>query len=178
MSDIDRAGLFNTALHPHGAGGKFATTGGAGKTAPAKPGGQPAGKPAPVRHPKGSLAFDGRTGPGYGKPHGDRRVHRLQHALNRLGMRDAQGNKLVLDGKLGPRTTAAIRSLQRALGLRPDGVVTPELLRHLGRARSIAGLKKTLTPKVHHPRVRHPRQPHPHHPRPAKAPTQVVHVGG
>jgi peptidoglycan hydrolase-like protein with peptidoglycan-binding domain len=177
MSDIDRAGLFNTALHPHGTGGKFSTTGGAGKAAPGKTGTQPAGKAAPAR-PKGSLAFDGRTGPGYGKPHGDRRVHRLQAALNRLKMHDAQGRPLVLDGKLGPRTTAAIRGLQRALGLHPDGVMTPGLLRHLGRARSLAALKKSLMSKARKPREHHPRQPHPHHPRPAKAPTQVVHVRG
>lgn len=135
---------FNEGLHPRvksgtgggefssgGAGGGSAKAGAAKKTAPA----------AKSAHPHGSLAFDGHTGPGYGTPGGDKRVHSLQGALNRLGFTDGSGKKLADDGKLGPRTTAAVKKAQRALGLKPDGVVTPALLKQLEAAKHPADLK-------------------------------------
>jgi hypothetical protein len=72
-----------------------------------------------------------RTGSGYGQRGGDRRVKLLQTALNKLGLRDARGNKLDVDGKLGPLTTQAVKAAQRRLGLTPTGVVTPKLLKRL-----------------------------------------------
>lgn len=137
---------FNESLHPRvkaGTGGGEFTSGGSGgssakpstaKTATAK-------KPTAAAHPHGSLAFDGHTGPGYGEKNGDKRVHSLQDALNRLGFKDMHGHRLLGDGKLGPRTTAAVKKAQHALGLKEDGVVTPELLHELTSAKTVAALK-------------------------------------
>jgi peptidoglycan hydrolase-like protein with peptidoglycan-binding domain len=144
---------FDSALHPRApagatGGGQFAAGGAAGKAAPAKspPAKKTAAakKAAPGKQPAGSLSFNGKTGPGYGKPGGDKRVHALQKALNRLGLTDGAGKKLVDDGKLGPKTTAAVKKAQRALGLPADGVVTPKLLAKLVAAKS---LKKTTPVK-------------------------------
>jgi len=123
---------WNEALHPR-EGGKFAPKGGGG-----------AGKG------KGSsegLSYNGRTGAGYGKKGGDNRVSTLQKALNRLGLTDAKGNKLAVDGKLGPRTTAAIKKAQRALGLKADGVATPALLASLRDLKDIKDAKKKAPAK-------------------------------
>lgn len=80
-----------------------------------------------------TLGYDPRTnrGTGYGIAGGDARVKQLQEALNRLGLTDQSGNPLKVDGKLGPKTTAAIKKLQKQLGLRVDGQVTPELLKRI-----------------------------------------------
>jgi HK97 family phage prohead protease len=77
-----------------------------------------------------TLGYDPRSnrGSGYGTAGGDARVKRLQEALNRLGLTDADGKPLKVDGKLGPKTTAAIKKAQRQLGVTPDGKVTPALL--------------------------------------------------
>lgn len=119
--DMERA-TWNEALHPR-QGGKFAKKG-----------------TATQRDTSGSagLSYNGRTGAGYGKKGGDNRVHALQSELNRLGLTDSQGHPLKLDGKLGPRTTAAIKKAQRALGMKADGIATPALLQKL---KSTKGLK-------------------------------------
>jgi Putative peptidoglycan binding domain len=54
----------------------------------------------------------------------------IQEALNTAG-HDAGP----LDGQMGPRTRAAIKSYQQANGLAADGVPRPALLRHLQAAR-------------------------------------------
>ena len=135
---IERA-LFSENLHPRGtgaAGGQFVAKGsGPAKAPPARGGRTPAAGRKPK--PAGNLAFDGRRGPGYGQKHGDKRVKNLQTALNRLGLTDSSGKKLSVDGKLGPKTTAAIKKAQRALGLKADGVVTPALLAKLTKAKSL-----------------------------------------
>jgi HK97 family phage prohead protease len=138
---------FTEALHPRDAG-KFAVAPGPAKAAAAKKTAAPRKRAAAPAHPHGSLAFDGKTGPGYNTPGGDKRVHSLQQALNRLGLTDASGKKLVDDGKLGPKTTAAIKKAQRALGVKADGVVTPALLKQLTAAKSLksAAAKKTAAP--------------------------------
>lgn len=144
--------MFTESLHPRDAG-KFAVKAGPAKAAPAKAAPAkkttaPAKKTTAAAHPHGSLAFDGKTGPGYGVKGGDKRVHALQQALNRLGLTDAAGKKLVDDGKLGPKTTAAVKKAQRALGLKADGVVTPALLKQLTAAKSLhrPAAKKTAVP--------------------------------
>lgn len=86
-----------------------------------------------------ALGYDGKRGSGYGSKGGDANVKKLQKELNRLGIGDAQGKSLVVDGKFGPRTTAAVRRLQRRLGLPVDGKITPALLKRL------KGIKKTTT---------------------------------
>lgn len=122
--DLERA-TWSEALHPR-QGGKFAKKGTA--TGPAQ------------KDTSGSagISYNGRTGAGYGQKGGDNRVHALQGELNRLGLTDSQGNKLKLDGKLGPRTTAAIKKAQRALGMKADGIATPALLQKL---KATKGLK-------------------------------------
>ena len=127
-------GLFNSALHPRGAGaqgGQFVAKG-------ASSGSQ-------------SIGYDAKrgTGAGYGTGgKGDARVKQLQTALNRLGFKDAAGNALKVDGKLGPRTTAAIKRLQRRLGLKADGIVSPALLKKVRGAAGPKGLGKAPVKKV------------------------------
>lgn len=139
--------MWNEDLHPREAG-QFATKQGASSGTGSKPkqgmGARPKKKPA-----GGNLSFDGKRGPGYGVTGGDKRVRGLQEALNRLGLTDSSGKKLVVDGKLGPRTTAAIKKAQRQLGVKADGVVTPALLAQLTKAKALkkaAPAKKTAAP--------------------------------
>lgn len=152
LEDLDAYRAFTESLHPRGTGalgGQFVAAG-AGKTAPAQkaapakkaPGGRAVRKPA-------GMSFDGRRGTGYGVKGGDKRVRSLQEALNRLGLTDGAGKKLVVDGKLGPKTTAAIKKAQRKLGLKVDGVVTPALLRQLTTAKRLEKAKpaKKAAPK-------------------------------
>lgn len=142
--DLFGADLFSRwtdAEHPHApagspTGGEFVTAGSGGTAAKAQA--KKPGHSAPVKHaaPKkpthssGNLSYDpkGNHGTGYGTPGGDKRVHQLQADLNRLKLTDAHGQPLKLDGKLGPHTTAAVKKLQKALGVKQDGVVTPALL--------------------------------------------------
>ena len=83
-----------------------------------------------------SLGYDGKRGAGYGEKDGDNNVKALQKALNKLGITDAAGKPLAVDGKFGPKTTAALQRLQRRLGVKADGKVTPALLKR------IQGLKR------------------------------------
>lgn len=133
--EIERVG-WNEALHPR-QGGKFAKKG--TSSAPA------------AKNDNQALSYNGRTGAGYGSKAGDNRVHALQSQLNRLGLTDTQGHPLKLDGKLGPRTTAAIKKAQRALGMKPTGVATPALLAKLSQTKSIKG--KTVAKPVRRPKV-------------------------
>lgn len=121
--------------HPHAPagtaqGGQFTVNkGGGGNKAKPSSGHHPAPKP-PAHHDNGTLSFDPHSnhGTGYGSPHGDARVHGLQEALTRLGIHDGSGKALKDDGKLGPKTTAAVKEAQKRLGLPQDGRVTPALL--------------------------------------------------
>jgi hypothetical protein len=91
------------------------------------------------------LAYDAEAGrgAGYGSASGDDRVHRLQAALNRLGLKDADGKPLKVDGKLGPKTAAVIEAAQKRLGLTPNGRVTPALLDKLAAAKRMSDVKVT-----------------------------------
>lgn len=146
LTDGLRFGVFTESLHPR-ASGKFAKKGSA---APAKKTAGSGSKNSSGS--KGSLSFDGKRGAGYGTPGGDKRVHALQQALNRLGFGDGSGAKLKDDGKLGPKTTAAIKRAQRALGLKPDGVVSPGLLAKLTKAKSAKYLKAAPAKKAAKPK--------------------------
>lgn len=97
-----------------------------------------------------NMSYDPRKnrGTGYDRRGGDRRVRMLQRALNRLGLRDAQGRKLDVDGQLGPLTTQSIKAAQRKLGLKADGVVTPQLLERLANAKSVDAAKKDAPKKA------------------------------
>lgn len=136
---------FDPSAHPRAAagtaaGGQFAAGGG-----PAA-----AGKKATAKKKGEVLSFDAKSGRGvgYGKKGGDARVRKLQAALNRLGLTDADGRRLVVDGKLGPRTTAAIKAAQKKLGLAADGKVTPQLLVKLVAAKAIGNPGSSDRPKA------------------------------
>jgi peptidoglycan hydrolase-like protein with peptidoglycan-binding domain len=103
--------------HPRAQGGRFAA--GARDAAAGHPSGAWA---------RGPMSFNGKTGAGYGVHGGDERVTALQQALNRLGVTDGRGRPLVVDGRLGPRTTEAVKAAQKRLGLKPDGVVTAQVM--------------------------------------------------
>jgi peptidoglycan hydrolase-like protein with peptidoglycan-binding domain len=157
---IERA--FSEQLHPRGTGaqgGQF-VAGGAGqqKAAPARTGARPRSKTAVTKRDPNSLSFDGKRGTGYGSKNGDKRVRALQEALNKLGLTDSAGNKLKIDGKLGPKTTAAIKKAQRQLGVKADGVVTSALLARLRSGKKLAKEKapaKKVAAKT--PAVRKPQ---------------------
>lgn len=114
--------LFDESKHKRGTGakgGQFVSSGNAG-----------AGQ---------TLGYDAKkgTGTGYGTgSKGDKNVKALQTYLNSLGVKDSQGNPLKVDGKLGPRTTSAVKRLQRKLGLKADGLVTPALMSRIRQASS------------------------------------------
>ena len=139
-------------LHPRASagasgGGQFTSGGSSGKTASSKSGAAKKAGRTPRRRASfgdnGTLSFDAKSGrgAGYGRKGGDARVKRLQKALTRLGLTDSRGKKLVLDGKLGPKTTQAIKAAQRRLGLKADGKVTPQLLAKLVAAKSLPNKK-------------------------------------
>lgn len=122
---------FNEALHARGTGaqgGQFVSKGGARTS---------------------SIGYNakGRSGSGYGDKGGDANVKRLQRELNRLGITDSSGNQLEVDGKFGPKTTAAVRRLQKRLGMEANGKVTPELLERL----------KKMQPSRHDKHMMHAR---------------------
>jgi peptidoglycan hydrolase-like protein with peptidoglycan-binding domain len=102
-----------------------------------------------------SLGFDSRSGrgAGYGERGGDDNVKKLQRALNKLGITDSAGRELAVDGKFGPKTTASLMRLQRRLGLKPDGKITPALLARIGKIKKTTtltepGAKKTAPKKA------------------------------
>jgi hypothetical protein len=152
-------------------GGQFGPTGGGKAPARTPKKTVPKKTTRPAAHDNGTLAFDPKSnhGTGYGTPHGDPRVHRLQQALNRLGMTDAEGHPLLLDGKLGPRTTAAVKKAQQQFGLPQDGKVTPALLARLTAAKTPA--KHTPAPAKHAP-----AKPAPAKPAPAKHVQKVTYA--
>ena len=94
-----------------------------------------------------AIGYDGKRGSGYASKGGDGNVKALQKELNRLGILDSQGKQLAVDGKFGPKTTAAVRRLQKKLGLAVDGKVTPALLKKI----------KGLKPSRHDQHVAHER---------------------
>lgn len=70
-------------------------------------------------------------------------VHGLQHSLNTLGYRDAQGHPLKLDSDFGQRTKEAVEAFQRANGLKVDGLAGPDTLQSIGK--QLPGGKVTVT---------------------------------
>lgn len=119
------------------AGGEFKSSNAAKTTA------KPASKKRTSAAPHGSMSYNGRTGTGYGMKNGDPRVKKLQTMLNHLGLKDAHGKPLAVDGKLGPLTTQAVKAWQRKNGMKADGVVTPAMLAKAGTPK-----RKTTTAHV------------------------------
>lgn len=123
MHEDEVSRLFNEALHKRGMGaqgGQFVASDGTKSK---------------------SLGYDGKNGSGYGRKGGDSNVRRLQRELNRLGIADSGGKSLAVDGKFGPKTTAAVKRLQRKLKLPADGKITPALLARVKRIKKVSGNK-------------------------------------
>jgi hypothetical protein len=110
-------------------------------------------KEEPKAKKSGSMGYNPKTGKGtgYGKP--DPQVKAFQQLANALGMTDAAGKPLRVDGEFGPKTTAAAKKLQTALGLTPNGRITPALLKKLAGAKSLDEAKAALAPKKKTPRT-------------------------
>jgi uncharacterized protein len=131
------------------AGGQFAPAngGGAAKAKPTAPAKKSTGRPSrrPRKPDDGTLSYDpsSNQGTGYNSTSGDRRVHDLQQALSRLGVKDSAGKPLKDDGKLGPKTTSAVKALQQRLGVKADGKVTPALLAQIKSMKSLPAQKRS-----------------------------------
>ena len=142
--------------HPHApagspTGGEFVTAGSGGTAAKAQA--KKKGHPVPAaKHqaakksaPRtGNLSYDPKANHGTGYDHPDPRVEQLQADLNRLGLSDDHGQKLAKDGRLGPHTTASVKKLQAALGVKQDGVVTPALLAQIHAMKTPPGKRSAL----------------------------------
>jgi peptidoglycan hydrolase-like protein with peptidoglycan-binding domain len=96
---------FTASKHPRGAGGLFAAT----AAANGKPTGAWAAGPV-------------QSGAAHGSKN-DPRVKALQQKLNALGITDEHGKPLLVDGKPGNHTSAAIKKWQSAHGMKPTGTV-------------------------------------------------------
>jgi peptidoglycan hydrolase-like protein with peptidoglycan-binding domain len=94
---------FAAAKHPRGAGGLFAASAAAN--------GKPTG--AWAKGPVQSGSAHGNTA--------DPRAKSIQQALNKLGITDEHGKPLLVDGKPGAHTSAAIKKWQSAHGMKPTG---------------------------------------------------------
>jgi len=187
---------FTESLHPRapkgaGNGGQFAKESTSktpakapaktpAKSAPAKSAGSTAAGSSSEHPagPSGTLSYNSKSneGSGFGVKGGDPNVRLLQEALNKLGLRDGQGNKLQVDGQFGNHTRAAIFLAQKKLGLTMTGKVTPAFWRNLVAK---AGLDKPATghPTPHHPAHHsahhapsHHATPSHHHPAPKPKP--------
>jgi hypothetical protein len=91
--------------------------------------------PAYQRSVKGFSAGAVKRGTGYSKPGGSQRVRRVQTYLHKLGY--AVGKA---DGKFGAKTAGAVKQFQTKHGLKVDGVVGSQTLRHM-RYRRLGGRK-------------------------------------
>lgn len=138
-----------TAHVPAGspAGGQFAV----GSHVPPK-GGHAA--KAPLGPLTTNLAYNAKqnVGSGYNVKGGDPHVHALQQKLKALGYTDNSGKALQVDGKYGPLTTQAIQAVQKAVGLKPDGIVTPQLYARIMASPTTApkgGAKPHVVAKPH-----------------------------
>ncbi|WOB50853.1 peptidoglycan DD-metalloendopeptidase family protein [Xanthomonas hydrangeae] len=78
-------------------------------------------------------------------------VGKMQQDLNRLGVRDAQGNRLAEDSRFGDNTREAVIAFQKQHGLQPDGVVGPNTQAALSalpaQAQTQAGQTQQAAPK-------------------------------
>lgn len=113
------------------------------------PGGLFAATAAASGKPTGAWA----TGPiQSGRAHGgtrDPRVKALQQALNKIGITDERGHPLLVDGKPGAHTSAAIKKWQKANGMKPTGVVDAKTMVALLTAKPAP--KKTARSMMHRP---------------------------
>ncbi|MEG2805026.1 peptidoglycan-binding protein [Stenotrophomonas sp.] len=81
-------------------------------------------------------------------------VSALQDQLNTLGYKDAAGKALASDGHFGPATRDALLGLQRAEGIKADGIAGPETwgkLSELARGADKAGDSRSGAAEGHAP---------------------------
>ena len=126
---------FDEAAHPRATTGEFTTGPGAeGKSVLGLK-----AKAAKLPKEKKKAGGKGKKGAkGKGKADAEKKAKQtraLQQALARAGFKGADGKPLKLDGIVGPNTTAAIKAAQRKFGMKPDGKITPDLLRRLAKPR-------------------------------------------
>lgn len=114
------SGTAFNSKHSRGPGGLFAATSAAN--------GKPTG--AWAAGPVQSGAAHGKTT--------DPRVKALQQALNRLGVTDEHGRPLLVDGKPGAHTSAAIKKWQQANGMKATGTVDAKTMVKLLTAKAPA----------------------------------------
>lgn len=149
LPELPEIRMYAAGEHPHvpagsATGGQFAVKKGsasASKSTHAKPGhahdSHDQGHPhAHVHNDDGDFHFDGKTGPGYGMPGGSKKVKSLQADLVRLGFGHA-GDKNLSDGQYGPKTSAAVKKAQRALGMKADGIATPAFIAKLAATKHL-----------------------------------------
>ncbi|WP_448143789.1 peptidoglycan-binding protein [Stenotrophomonas bentonitica] len=72
-------------------------------------------------------------------------VTKLQEELNRLGVRDANGNRLSEDGKFGDNTREAVQAFQKQQGLKDDGIVGRETFGKLAATQAQGAETRTAT---------------------------------
>ena len=104
---------------------------------------------------KGIQQEAGKHGHGHDHDHapagtlrkGDRsdEVTKLQEELNRLGVRDANGNRLSEDGKFGDNTREAVQAFQKQQGLKDDGIVGRETFGKLAATQAQGAETRTAT---------------------------------
>lgn len=127
---------FDEAAHPRDATGQFTANTGPGAEGKSVLGLRAKGASLPKEEKKGGGKGKGAKAKGKGDAEKKAKQTRaLQRALARAGFTDADGKPLKLDGIVGPKTTAAIKKAQRKFGMRPDGKITPALLRRLAKPR-------------------------------------------
>jgi len=103
-----------------------------------------------VQQDAGKHAHDHDHAPAGTLRKGDRsdEVTRLQEELNRLGVRDASGNRLAEDGKFGDNTREAVQAFQKKQGLNDDGVVGRETFGKLAAAQAQGAETRTAGPQL------------------------------
>lgn len=161
MTTSAREGFFSELLHPRAAkgqanGGQF-TSGGGGaahsgaKVPKAAKGGKGAKGKGRANHSRAAKKQHGTLGlyAGYGSKTGDSRVKAAQEALNKAGIKDAQGHALKLDGKLGPKTTSAVKAWQRKNKLPVTGKLTAAELKKLTGKTSAAAAARAAKTAAH-----------------------------
>jgi len=102
-------------------------------------------RPSSRSVPEGNLLPASPVSPGAKGPG----VAQLQHALIELGHMDASAIRFCA-GMFGPRTTGAIRKLQRALAMEPTGCFDRGLHDHIKEQLTTQRSRATTADSVHH----------------------------
>ena len=139
---------FEESAHPRDAAGQFAADTGPGREGKSVLGLRAQGASLPQEEKggggKGKKGGKGKGGKGDAAKKA-KQTKALQQALAKAGFTDAGGKPLKADGIVGPKTLAAVKKAQRKYGMKPDGKVTPALLRRLAKPRMV---KAQLTRKT------------------------------